>query len=120
MPELPSSTAAPPEKVSLTPLQEDLVNILRNIGGPLFALLDTTRDPLRILATLRGSGENFQSLYEGMQGRMLDAYAPYLVPLPGDSPLLEKVVAEGWGKHWGIFVVSGADLRPCANISGPS
>jgi Domain of unknown function (DUF4123) len=111
MPELPSSTAAPPEKVSLTPLQEDLVNILRNIGGPLFALLDTTRDPLRILATLRGSGENFQSLYEGMQGRMLDAYAPYLVQLPGDSPLLEKVVAEGWGKHWGIFVVSGADFK---------
>jgi hypothetical protein len=38
----------------------------------LFALLDATRDPLRILVMLRSSGEEYQSLYEGMQGRMLE------------------------------------------------
>ena len=42
---------------------------------------------------------------------MLEAYAPYLVRLPGDSRLLETLVAQGWGKHWGIFVVSAADFK---------
>jgi Domain of unknown function (DUF4123) len=111
MPDSPSSEAAPLEAITLTPLQEDLVNILRNIGGPLFALLDSTRDPLRILGMLRSSGEEYQSLYEGMQGKVLEAYAPYLVRLPGDSRLLETLVAQAWGKHWGIFVVSAGDFK---------
>ena len=42
---------------------------------------------------------------------MLEAYAPYLVRLPGDSRLLEALVAQGWGKHWGIFVVSATDFK---------
>jgi hypothetical protein len=88
-----------------------LINILRNIGGPLFAVLDATRDPLRILVMLRSSGEEYQSLYEGMQGKMLEAFAPYLVRLPGDSRLLEALVAQGWGQNWGIFVVSAADFK---------
>jgi hypothetical protein len=77
----------------------------------LFALLDATRDPLRILVMLRSSGEEYQSLYEGMQGKMLEAYAPYLVRLPGDSRLLETLIAQGWGKHWGIFIVSATDFK---------
>jgi len=111
MPDSPLSATAPLEAVMLTPLQQDLVNILRNIGGPLFAVLDATRDPLTILGMLRSSGEEYQSLYEGMQGKMLEAYAPYLVRLPGDSRLLEALVAQGWGKNWGIFVVSAADFK---------
>ena len=111
MPDSPLSAAASLETVTLTPLQQDLVNILRNIGGPLFAVLDATRDPLRILGLLRSAGEEYQSLYEGMQGKMLEAYAPYLVRLPGDSRLLEALIAHGWGKHWSIFVVSAADFK---------
>ncbi|MGA7904712.1 MAG: DUF4123 domain-containing protein [Terrimicrobiaceae bacterium] len=103
--------AAAPQAVTSAPLEQDLTNILRTIGGPLFALLDATRDPLRILGMLRSSGEKYQSLYEGLQGRMLEAYAPYLVRLPGDSRLLETLVAQGWGKNWGIFVVSAADFQ---------
>jgi Domain of unknown function (DUF4123) len=111
MSDSPPSAKAPLEAITLTPLQQDLVNILRNIGGPLFALLDATRDPLRILGMLRSSGEEYQSLYEGMQGKMLEAYAPYLVGFPKESQLLETLVAQGWGKRWGIFVVSAADFK---------
>ncbi len=111
MPDVASSATAPLEALSLTPPQQELIDILRNIGGPLFAILDATRDPLRILGMLRASGEEYQSLYEGMQGRMLETYAPYLVRLPGDSRSLETLVAEGWGKHWGIFVVSAGDFK---------
>jgi hypothetical protein len=111
MPDVPSLTTSPLQMVTLTPLQQDLVDILRNIGGPLFAILDVSRDPLRILAILRSSGEEYQSLYEGIQGRMLEAYAPHLIRLPQDSRSLEKMVAQGWGKNWGIFVVSAADFK---------
>jgi Domain of unknown function (DUF4123) len=111
MPDSPLSTTAALEPVRLTSLQQDLINILRNIGGPLFAVLDATRDPLRILVMLRSSGEEYQSLYEGMQGKMLEAFAPYLVRLPGDSRLLEALVAQGWGQNWGIFVVSATDFK---------
>ena len=110
MPDPPLSATAPLEAVTLTPLQQDLINILRNIGGPLFAILDASRDPLRILGLLRSFGEEYQSLYEGIQGRMLETYAPHLVRLPGDSPLLETLIAQGWGNHWGIFVVSATDF----------
>ena len=111
MPDAPLSETAPLEAATLTPLQQDLVSILRNIGGPLFALLDATRDPLTILGMLRSSGDEHQSLYEGMQGKMLEAFAPYLVRLPADSRLLERLIAKGWGQHWGIFVVSDADFK---------
>jgi hypothetical protein len=34
-----------------------------------------------------------------------------LVRLPGNSPLLETLIHQGWGKHWGIFVVSADDFK---------
>jgi len=111
MPDSPSPAEPPLEGVTLTPLHRDLINILRNIGGPLFAILDASRDPLRILWALRSSGEEYQSLYEGIQGRMLETYAPHLVRLAGDSPLLETLIHQGWGNHWGIFVVSAVDFK---------
>ena len=106
-----ASATAQAEILPLTPTQQELIGILRNIGGPLFAVLDAARDPLRILGMLRSSGEEYQSLYEGMQGKVLEAYAPYLVRLPGDSPLLETLIAQGWGKYWGIYIVSAADFK---------
>ena len=106
--EVPATAQA--KILSLNPAQQELIGILRNIGGPVFAVLDAARDPLRILGMLRDSEAQYQSLYEGMQGKVLEAYAPYLVRLPGDSRVLETLIALGWGKGWGIFVVSAADF----------
>jgi hypothetical protein len=99
------------EAAALTPPQQELVKILRKSGGPLFAVLDATRDPLRILGMLRAAGEEYQSLYEGTQAVALEAFAPYLVRLTESSKLLESLIAHGWGKNWGIFAVSGADFQ---------
>ena len=74
-------------------------------------MLDATRDPLSILGLLRASGEEYQSLYEGTQAQVLEAFAPYLVRLTENSKLLENLIAHGWGKNWGIFAVSGADFQ---------
>lgn len=73
---------------------------------PLFGILDAARDD-RILELLRQSVETYQSLYEGVQGEHLATVAPYLVgPFRKDSVLLDRLVMEGWGKRWGMFVAS--------------
>jgi hypothetical protein len=37
--------------------------------------------------------------------------APYLVRLDPGAPFTGWVLEEGWGNHWGIFVVTKADVR---------
>ena len=99
----PSGVAQSLEPVNLTPPEQALVNTLRNSGGPLFAVLDATRDPLKILTILRSAGEQYQSLYEGTQAQVLEAFAPYLVRLTENSKLLENVIAQWLGEELGVF-----------------
>lgn len=77
--------------------------LLRGELQPLFAILDAARDP-NILKLLLDSKEQFQSLYQGKQGEALVHFAPYLVRLPQPSPLIEKLVLNGWGKSWGVYL----------------
>ncbi len=81
---------------------------LREEAGkePLYAILDAARSD-RIVELLQQSVEPHQSLYEGIQGEPLATVAPYLTgPFQGDSVLLDRLVMEGWGRRWGIFVTS--------------
>ncbi|WP_187344927.1 DUF4123 domain-containing protein [Cystobacter ferrugineus] len=78
---------------------------LQTTAEPLFAILDASVDS-RILVLLRESTEECRSLYEGASGDLLEEVAPYLVALQKDSSLLEVLVHEGWGRHWGIFLTS--------------
>lgn len=79
-------------------------------GEHLYALLDAARDD-RVLELLRESEERYQSLYEGQQGEDLANFAPYLVELPKDSPLLDTLIKEGWGKSWGVYLTSAKQLE---------
>ncbi len=80
-----------------------VIQELRRQPEPLYALLDAARDPL-ILARLVHSGEEYQSLYEGPQGEAMAAFGPFLVKLPKESPFLETLVREAWGKSWGVYL----------------
>lgn len=85
---------------ALTALREEAAK------EPLFAILDAARSD-RILELLKQSVEPHQSLYEGIQGEPLSTVAPYLVgPFREDSKLLDRLVMEGWGRRWGIYVTS--------------
>ncbi|MEZ4302132.1 MAG: DUF4123 domain-containing protein [Polyangiaceae bacterium] len=84
--------------------------MLRTQTGPLFAVLDAARDP-RVLELLRESVEPHHLLFEGTQGEALAEQAPYLVELPPETRLLDKLVLEGWGKRWGIYLTSPRPLR---------
>ncbi len=44
-------------------------------------------------------------LLRGMEDPELAETAPYLVQLEVDTPFTEKVLADGFGEHWGIFVI---------------
>jgi pSer/pThr/pTyr-binding forkhead associated (FHA) protein len=87
----------------------DLLQLLRRVDEPLFALLDAARDP-KVLQLLRESKEEYQSLYEGVQGEVLADFAPYLVQLPAPSAFLERLVREGWGKSWGVYLMCSKPL----------
>jgi len=83
---------------------ESLRTAIFEQGQPLYAILDAARDKRikKMLEAQRASP--FQSLYEGKQGEELADYAPYIVRVYPDSPLVEKLIEDGWDKSWGIFL----------------
>jgi pSer/pThr/pTyr-binding forkhead associated (FHA) protein len=81
-------------------------------GRALFALLDAAQGD-RVMELLRESVEAYTCLFEGTRGAVMEEAAPYLVELPEASALLERLVQEGWGKSWGVYLVS---RRPLAEI----
>lgn len=103
--ESPPSLHAP----SVIP-QERLLSMLRADFQPLFAILDAAREP-SVLKVLIESREECESLFEGPQGGQLAHFAPYLVRLPADSPLIEGLVREGWGKSWGVYLTCSQPLK---------
>ena len=94
----------PAEAASLNAQDADfLLHALRAEGPTLYSLLDAARSP-EVLVTLHAHEERFQSLYEGVRGETLAEFAPYLVQLAPDSPLLELLVRDRWGQSWGVYV----------------
>jgi pSer/pThr/pTyr-binding forkhead associated (FHA) protein len=88
-----------------TPEVHPVTRLLRRQAEPLYALLDAARDP-QVLALLRASGEEFESLYEGAKGEELADFAPYLVRLSGRSVFLDRLLRAGWGQSWGVFLTT--------------
>ncbi len=107
-PAAPPQVVAPPA-VPSTP-QEKLISVLRADFQPLYALLDAACEP-SVLKVLFESKEQYQSLFEGPQGAQLAHFAPYLVRLPENSPLIGTLVQQGWGKNWGVYLASQEALE---------
>jgi hypothetical protein len=95
--------------VAATP-QERLLAMLRGEFQPVYALLDAACEP-SVLKVLFESKEEYASLFEGVAGAQLANFAPYLVRLPKESPLLETLVQKAWGKNWGVFLTSPQQLQ---------
>ena len=77
---------------------------------PVFAVLDGASAP-GLVKGLYAHEPEFCCLYRGALQPDIAAVAPYLVRLEAGSEFAEWVLREGWGVHWGIFVVSAASLR---------
>lgn len=81
----------------------EISSLLRAYPGNLYAVLDAARSP-GVLPVLRQGGETFQSLFAGRRADNLASAAPYLVHLPVASGLFDRVIEQGWGKSWGVFI----------------
>lgn len=75
-----------------------------------YALLDGAAIPNLLDQLDSGDDLQFECLYWGdLQPDMAEC-APYLVRLVQGHPFNEWLVGEGWGNHWGIYVVSSLEL----------
>ena len=97
----PPSEASTAALAALAPLRE---------AGTLYAVIDAARSP-RPLELVEESVDTYASLYDGERGRAFDDVAPYLVQLDRTSGLLERLVHEGWGGSWGIFLTGKAGFE---------
>jgi hypothetical protein len=100
---------APEEWIGYSPRQKDVLSLLYGYGQRVFAVLDAARED-RLPAFLQAYGVEHFSLYEGESGNQLKDVAPYLALLPKTSQLVPLLVKEGWGKSWGIYFNSDAEL----------
>ena len=100
--ELPPEVGAAPAAPGPTD-PKDMASSVLSAQENLFAVLDAAQSS-RVLDLLHRSAEEYQSLYLGTQGDALADVAPYLVRLPRSSSLLGALIAEGWDKHWGVYL----------------
>ena len=68
-----------------------------------WALLDLARDP-RIYTALFESRLESLCLYSGRLPRQLELVAPHMVELLPGHPFVTRLLDEGWGRSWGVFV----------------
>jgi hypothetical protein len=76
----------------------------------LYAVLDGASVP-RLPHKLEHYEVEYECLYRGELEPDIASVAPYLVRLERDSEFVRWVLDKGWGRHWGIFVLTDADLR---------
>lgn len=74
-----------------------------------FAVLDGASVPGLLNALYEHKPESI-CLYRGELQPDIAHVAPYLVRLEENSRFTTWVIEQGWGKHWGIFAVTHADL----------
>jgi hypothetical protein len=75
-----------------------------------FAVLDGASVP-DLLDKLYSERPVFECLYRGEIAPDLMEVAPYLVKLEANSEFSNWLINRGWGRHWGIFARSSADIR---------
>src|SRR3954468_2850611 len=78
---------------------------LKAIRTPLFAVLDAAEGS-NVRKFLGRSLGKKHSLYEGPEAKELAEVAPYLLELTDKPRLLGRLVEQGWGQSWGIFLAS--------------
>jgi hypothetical protein len=92
----------------MTPeLRQQILDVLWPPGqarhASVWAVLDCARDPA-IYRLLLESRLEFLCLYSGKLPRELELVAPHIVELLPGHRLTERLLDEGWGRSWGIFV----------------
>jgi len=110
----PVTTQASLPPLSKTAVVKHLWRVVANGGNRephLYFLIDAARDPA-IYRRLRqlSDGADIASLYQGRTAEDLATVAPYLIHLGMGGAAFDWLWNEGWGKSWGIFLWSPAEI----------
>ncbi len=76
-----------------------------------YAVLDGAAIPGLLDHLYAVPGPEFVCLYRGELNPDLAECAPYLVQLQPDTAFTDWLLAEGWGKHWGVFATASESLK---------
>jgi pSer/pThr/pTyr-binding forkhead associated (FHA) protein len=82
--------------------------VLRAQGLRLYGVIDVAANP-QIITMLRNGQTNYQSIFEEAQRD--DGFDPHLVSIPQKIHLLNSLVSEGWGNHWGLYLTTEEGFR---------
>jgi hypothetical protein len=85
--------------------------LFKEDGASVYVVLDGGSIPGLLEKLHAAPRPEFECLYTGQIKPDLAQVAPYLVRLEQNSEFAKWVIAEGWGKHWGVFVVAPVDFR---------
>jgi hypothetical protein len=84
-------------------------SLFADSGAKVYAVLDGASVE-HLLDMLYQHQPEHVCLYRGELEPDIAHVAPYLVRMEPGSPFTSWVLDRGWGKHWGIFAVTDADL----------
>lgn len=101
------------ESLAFSPEQQRLLEYLRQLPAPLYALLNAGIEQ-HVPHFLMGSGEPFQFLSDGLAMEQMQPPPVYLVQFMPSSALLPRLVKEGWGKPWITFLTCSHPLEELA------
>jgi hypothetical protein len=76
-----------------------------------YAVLDGASAPDLLDHLYDDPRPEFVCLYRGELEPDLAEVGPYLIRLQPDAPFTDWLLNEGWGKHWGIYAITPADLN---------
>jgi Domain of unknown function (DUF4123)/FHA domain len=108
-PEPPPMPAAPPpvpppmpsSGPDLSAVQQGMLDVLRGLADPIYAVLDCSAAASFIDAA-RATGSAVEVLPESSSA--------CVASLNPESPQAAQLAAEGWGKNWGIYITSRQPL----------
>ena len=78
-------------------------------GTSLYALVDAARDR-GIHHWIKASGFEYSCLFTGQLSEELLAASPYLLRIVPGSVSLPRLIEQGWGHSWGLFLAAHAGL----------
>jgi hypothetical protein len=104
MPEAPLHKAVDP-----VGLARQLFGAGRDERPQVFAVLDGAANP-RIVEAIAQHEPLSVCLYRGETSPVIRAAAPWLVQLEPYTAFTEWLIAEGWGRAWGIFAQTRGDM----------
>jgi hypothetical protein len=79
---------------------------------PAYAILDGAQNELLVGALHEPGAPPWRCLFTGELEPDVAVVAPYLVELEYSAAFTRRLLAEGWGQNWGVFLTSPIPLAP--------